>query len=84
MVRYGYDALGNLTSVTNAAGFQTTYSYNPNGRLNKITDANGNPTSISYDDAGRLKSSTNQEGINRLTYQLRIDTLNRQSLANQS
>ena len=56
---FGYDAAGNLTSVTDPAGnatttagdFTTTYTYDNFGQLATATDANGNITRYSSYDA---------------------------------
>ncbi|MFD9718118.1 DNRLRE domain-containing protein [Streptomyces sp. NPDC059076] len=54
--QFGYDAFGNLTSVTDPKGVATPsvpddytikYEYNAHGLLTKATDANGNPTTTS-------------------------------------
>jgi RHS repeat-associated protein len=50
--QFGYDAFGNLTTVTDPKGVATTtagdyttsYDYDTYGHLTKATDANGNPT----------------------------------------
>lgn len=52
---FGYDSVGNLTSVTDPAGtataetgdFTTSYSYSPAGLLETAADANGNATTYS-------------------------------------
>ncbi|GGP16474.1 DNRLRE domain-containing protein [Nonomuraea glycinis] len=51
---FGYDANGNLTTVTDPLGVQsatagdytTSYAYDPLGQLTTATDANGNPTTF--------------------------------------
>ena len=54
-VRYGYDAAGNLTSVTNELGHVTRItSLDAGGRPLSITDPNGVVTSLAYDARGRL------------------------------
>jgi RHS repeat-associated protein len=74
---FGYDANGNLTSVTDpdgnapgaAAGSYTTkYSYDSVGNLATATDANGNPTTYSnYDVTGYPQTITDALG-NAWTY----------------
>lgn len=70
-VRLGYDAKGNLTTITDANGFTTNFVYDPNndGRITKIyypTEPN-NPFVINaYDSLGRVKTQTNANGY---TYQ---------------
>jgi YD repeat-containing protein len=73
---YTYDELGNLTSVTNAAGHVTTLSnYDPNGHVGRITDPNGLVTDLSYTPRGWLASravgdqntSYSYDGVGQLT-----------------
>ncbi|GAA3498767.1 hypothetical protein GCM10019016_058700 [Streptomyces prasinosporus] len=53
--QFGYDAFGNLTTLTDPKGVATTtagdyttsYAYDSYGQLTKSTDANGNPTTYS-------------------------------------
>ncbi|MGW8768940.1 golvesin C-terminal-like domain-containing protein, partial [Streptomyces sp. NPDC055815] len=54
--QFGYDAYGNLTTVTDPKGvattsvagdYTTTYEYNAYGQQTKVIDANGNPTAYS-------------------------------------
>lgn len=68
---YGYNAVGNRTSVTDPLGHATTYAYNDGGELTTVTDPLGNaqgadPTqhqiSLSYDRDGNLLSVTDQDG----------------------
>lgn len=54
--RYGYDANGNLTTITDPLGHQSLLSYSPNGHLTSLTDFNGNATKWAYDIQGRLIS----------------------------
>src|SRR5205814_1996417 len=54
---FGYDALGHLTSVTNAFGTSnqtvTPYAYNEVGNLTRQQDALGRVTRYEYDGLGR-------------------------------
>lgn len=66
---YGYDAKGNLTSVTepaDVAGGTTSirrYGYDSaSGRITSYTDASGHITSYAYDTRGRLKTITHPDG----------------------
>lgn len=69
---FGYDANGNLTSVTdpdgNAAGatagsYTTKYAYDPAGDLTTATDANGHATKYSsYDPTGYPQTITDALG----------------------
>ncbi|HET7832322.1 MAG TPA: hypothetical protein VFK88_05100 [Gallionella sp.] len=55
VTNYGYDAQGNLVSVTNALNRLTTLgSYDAHGRPGTLTDPNGLVTSFTYDARGRL------------------------------
>jgi len=56
---FAYDAEGNLSTQTNAAGHVTTYSnYDSNGRVGRITDPNGLVTDLSYTPRGWLNAIT--------------------------
>ncbi len=59
LMTFDYDALGNLTRVTNALGQQVNYpSYDPHGRPLQVIDANGLSMSLTYTARGWLKSRT--------------------------
>ena len=49
-----YDALGNVTSMTDGEGNTTRYAYTLSGQLAKVTDALGNETEYQYDVCDRL------------------------------
>ena len=51
---YTYDALGNVTSMTDGEGNITRYAYTLSGQLAKVTDALGNETEYQYDVCDRL------------------------------
>ncbi len=54
---YGYDAQGNLASITNALGQTTRLAgYNAHGLPTQVTDANGVTTTLAYDSRQRLTS----------------------------
>lgn len=56
---FTYDTQGNLSTVTNAAGHQTSLTnYNADGKPGRITDPNGLETDLVYDTRGRLASVT--------------------------
>lgn len=64
---FGYDANGNLTSVTEPGQFTTMYGYNPNGTLASIRDAENRPptTFDAYDPNGLVTRVT--DGLGRVT-----------------
>ena len=69
---YNYDTSGNLTSLINAKGQQTTWSnYNGLGLVGTITDINGVATDYSYDSNGDLRTI-----IQRLPAGNRATTIN--------
>ncbi len=78
---FGYDAVGNLTSVTDPAGnatptvgdFTTTYTYDGFGQLQTATDANGHPTGYSaYDANGYPQTITDAKtNATRFVYDVR-------------
>lgn len=51
---YTYDAIGNVTSMTDGEGNITRYAYTLSGQLAKVTDALGNETEYQYDVCDRL------------------------------
>ncbi|MEU8247013.1 DNRLRE domain-containing protein [Nonomuraea sp. NPDC048916] len=68
--RFGYDANGNLTTVTDPLGvasaatgdYTTSYAYDPLGQLTTATDANGNATGFGdYHPSGYPKKITDAE-----------------------
>ncbi|UAJ79320.1 RHS repeat-associated core domain-containing protein [Leifsonia sp. ZF2019] len=65
--KYGYDADGALTSVTDPNGHRTTYTVDAAGRTTKEVDPVGTTTAWSYTAAGRLASLVNGNGA-RTTY----------------
>jgi RHS repeat-associated protein len=68
---YGYDANGNLASVTDPntpAGVQK-YTYDGNHLLLTMTDPDGNTTTNTYDTSGRVKTQASPavNGVQRVT-----------------
>nr|WTB36112.1 DNRLRE domain-containing protein [Streptomyces sp. NBC_00830] len=68
--QFGYDAFGNLKSVTDPKGvatatagdYTTTYEYNAYGQQTKAIDANGNPTSnTDFEPSGYPQTITDAE-----------------------
>lgn len=83
MTSYAYDAKGNVSSVTNAAGHQTQFSaYDGSGHVGQITDPNGLITTLSYNARGWLTSrsvggevtSYEYDGVGQLTRVTQPDT----------
>jgi RHS repeat-associated protein len=67
---FDYDPEGNLVTVTDPAGFDTTYAYYANGNLQTATDANTNPTTFNtYDPSGQPTKITDAAGgISQFSY----------------
>ena len=64
-----YNALGWLTTSTDANGNATSYTYDSMGRVLTVTDALGNTTSYVYDLLGRVFEQTTPQGaVTRYTY----------------
>lgn len=88
---YTYDALSNLTGVTQAGSRQRTFVYDSLSRLTSSTNPESNtevmspyssvPTTYSYDGDGNLISKTepaqNQQGTSPVTLSYCYDQLNR-------
>jgi RHS repeat-associated protein len=53
---YGYDAAGNLTTVTDPLGGITRTNHDANNHLTGTIDANGHVTKYQYDDADRVNT----------------------------
>jgi YD repeat-containing protein len=62
-VRYGYDAVGNRTSLTYPDGKLVSYDYDPVNRMTSVTDWGGQITSYGYDGAGRMTSVSLPNGV---------------------
>ena len=62
MTRYGYDAVGNRTSVTDPLGSVTTYAYDARDRRTTVTDARGFATVTTFDWVGNTTSVTDASG----------------------
>lgn len=59
---YGYDAVGNLTSVTDPLGEKTTFAFDPNNRVTTATDANGHTVSYRYLDDDTVQAVIGPDG----------------------
>jgi RHS repeat-associated protein len=53
-VAYGYDLIGNLTTITYPAGNKVTRAYDASDRLTSVSDWLGNKTTFAYDDDSNL------------------------------
>jgi RHS repeat-associated protein len=58
---YGYDAMGNLTTVTNPRNYVTTTVYDQRNRSSSVTFG-GQTTTFQYDTAGHRKTITRPNG----------------------
>ncbi len=61
-VRYQFDSLGRLSSITERNGNRIAYAYDSQGRLSTVTDPVGRVTSLAYDALGRLSGITDGAG----------------------
>ncbi|MFG2284554.1 putative T7SS-secreted protein [Streptomyces sp. NPDC048595] len=59
---YGYDDLGNLTTVTNSSGLPLRFTYDEAGRITSWTDTNHSSYHYVYDDQDRCISQGGIEG----------------------
>ena len=70
-IHYGYDAAGDVTSVTDEVGDTVTYTYDQMGRVlteqNPVQAAAGKEIVFTYDDDGNLLTATDANG-NTTTY----------------
>ncbi|GIH63206.1 hypothetical protein Msi02_40230 [Microbispora siamensis] len=84
--QFGYDANGNLKTVTDPKGVETTsvpsdyttsYEYDSFGQLTKVTDANGNPTLYSdYHPTGYPQKITDAyDNVTTTSYDVRGNVL---------
>jgi RHS repeat-associated protein len=65
---FGYNAFGQLTTLTNALNQVTTMAYDTNGYLTNITGAlPGATTSFTYDGYGRVRTVTDSQGYTLTT-----------------
>lgn len=61
--KFEYDALDNLTKVTDPKGLDTTYQYNGLGDLTQLASPDTGTTLYTYDSAGNRKTQTDARGI---------------------
>jgi RHS repeat-associated protein len=71
---YSYDAVGNLTNVTNPLNQTTSYGYDALNRLTQVTDPLNNLTQFDYDAVGNRTGLTD---ANAQTTDYSYDALNR-------
>lgn len=62
MLRFEYDALGQLTATVDPLGQRTSYAYDSAGRIVRATDALGRSTSVEYDAVGRIVRQVDPAG----------------------
>jgi len=58
---YDYDALHQLTTVSQPASAITSYDYDVHGNLTSVMDAESHVTTYEYDDMGRVLTSTSPD-----------------------
>ena len=61
--RFQYDALDNLTQVTDPKGLKTSYAYNGLSDLTRLTSPDTGITTYTVDAAGNRKTQTDARGI---------------------
>ena len=62
LVTYGYDASGNLATVTNSSGRPLRFTYDDASRITSWTDTNNSSYTYAYDDQDRCTSQGGIEG----------------------
>ena len=62
VLKYAYDAVGNLITLTYPDGKQVSYAYDQANRLIQVTDWANRITSYTYDPDGRLATTTRPNG----------------------
>ncbi|MGX5730800.1 RHS repeat-associated core domain-containing protein [Pseudoxanthomonas beigongshangi] len=72
--RFQYDALDQLTKVTDPKGLDTTYTYNGLGDLTQLQSPDTGTTTYTYDSAGNRATQTDARGV---TTTYAYDVLNR-------
>lgn len=72
--KFEYDALDNLTKVTDPKGLDTAYVYNGFGDLTQLSSPDTGNTTYTYDSAGNRKTQTDARGV---TAEYAYDALNR-------
>lgn len=62
LTRYGYNAAGQVTALTNALGGVTLFTYDATANLSTLADSDGVALAFGYDALFRLTSVTNADG----------------------
>ena len=65
-MRYAYDALGRVVSITDRNGNTQSFTYDAKGQITKVTDKNGNETKYTYDGNGNILKTTDALGTDVL------------------
>lgn len=63
LVRYGYDAAGQLTHIYNSSGAALRFDYDTAGRIVRWADRNGTEYRYTYDAAGRVVRTEGSDGF---------------------
>ncbi|MDT0344829.1 DUF6531 domain-containing protein [Streptomyces litchfieldiae] len=82
LLRYGYDAGGNLVEIRNSSGVPLRFFYDEDGRLSRWEDRNGHWYAYAYDEAGRCVHSTGTDRF--LEYRYAYDPVNHRTTATNS
>ncbi|MQY16188.1 hypothetical protein SRB5_63840 [Streptomyces sp. RB5] len=67
VVRYGYDPVGDLATVTKPSGGTTVFTYDDKRRVTRWTDSNGTGYSYTYDTRHRVTAEGGDAGHFQLT-----------------
>jgi RHS repeat-associated protein len=67
---FAYDAVREMSAVTNSLGKVTSYAYAPGGAIASVQDAVGNLASYAYDNLGRLTNTVAPNRTESKTYNL--------------
>ncbi|MFH8980746.1 DUF6531 domain-containing protein [Streptomyces varsoviensis] len=63
VLRYGYDAVGNLAEVINSSGKPLRFTYDAEDRITSWTDRNGTSFAYIYDGRGRVVRTDGSDGV---------------------
>ncbi|MEV0275319.1 polymorphic toxin type 30 domain-containing protein [Streptomyces sp. NPDC050610] len=63
VMRYAYDATGNLTEVVNSSGKPLRFTYDSEDRITSWTDRNGTSFGYVYDGRGRVIRTEGSDGV---------------------